>query len=40
MQGNGLIDLVPQALDADIPVLIAVPKQRFAGRRGKISGPC
>jgi hypothetical protein len=29
-EGKGLIDLVPQALDADIPVLIAVPEQRFA----------
>ena len=29
-EGRGLIDLVPQALDADIPVLIAVPEQRFA----------
>jgi nucleoside-triphosphatase THEP1 len=28
--GKGLIDLIPQALDADIPVLIAVPEQRFA----------
>jgi hypothetical protein len=28
--GKGLIDLVPQALDADIPVLIAVPERRFA----------
>jgi hypothetical protein len=28
--GKGLIDLVPLALDADIPVLIAVPEQRFA----------
>jgi hypothetical protein len=27
--GKGLIDLVPLALDADIPVLIAVPEQRF-----------
>ncbi len=29
-EGKGLIDLVPQALEADIPVLIAVPEQRFA----------
>jgi hypothetical protein len=29
-EGRGLIDLVPQALDADIPVLIAVPEQHFA----------
>jgi hypothetical protein len=29
-EGKGLIDLIPQALDADIPVLIAVPEQRFA----------
>jgi Protein of unknown function (DUF2478) len=29
-EGNGLIDLIHQALDADIPVLIAVPEQRFA----------
>jgi Protein of unknown function (DUF2478) len=29
-EGEGLIDLIPQALDADIPVLIAVPEQRFA----------
>jgi Protein of unknown function (DUF2478) len=28
-EGKGLIDLVPQALEADIPVLIAVPEQRF-----------
>jgi hypothetical protein len=28
--GKGLIDLIPQALEADIPVLIAVPEQRFA----------
>jgi Protein of unknown function (DUF2478) len=28
--GKGLIELIPQALDADIPVLIAVPEQRFA----------
>jgi nucleoside-triphosphatase THEP1 len=28
-EGKGLIDLIPQALDADIPVLIAVPEQRF-----------
>jgi hypothetical protein len=28
-EGNGLIDLIPQALGADIPVLIAVPEQRF-----------
>src|SRR5262245_2620374 len=30
VEGKGLIDLIPQALDADIPVLIAVPEQRFA----------
>jgi Protein of unknown function (DUF2478) len=29
-EGKGLIDLIPQALDADIPVLIAVPEHRFA----------
>jgi Protein of unknown function (DUF2478) len=29
-EGGGLIDLIRQALDADIPVLIAVPEQRFA----------
>ena len=29
-EGKGLIDLVPLALDADIPVLIAVPERRFA----------
>jgi hypothetical protein len=29
-EGKGLIDLIPQALEADIPVLIAVPEQRFA----------
>jgi Protein of unknown function (DUF2478) len=29
-EGRGLIDLIPQALDADIPVLIAVPEPRFA----------
>jgi hypothetical protein len=29
-EGKGLIDLIPQALGADIPVLIAVPEQRFA----------
>jgi nucleoside-triphosphatase THEP1 len=29
-EGKGLIDLVPLALDADIPVLITVPEQRFA----------
>ena len=28
-EGKGLIDLIPQALDADIPVLIAVPEPRF-----------
>jgi nucleoside-triphosphatase THEP1 len=28
-EGKGLIDLIPQALEADIPVLIAVPEQRF-----------
>ena len=27
--GKGLIDLIPLALDADIPVLIAVPERRF-----------
>ena len=31
-EGKGLIELIPQALDADIPVLIAVPEQRFAAR--------
>jgi hypothetical protein len=29
-EGKGLINLIPQALDADIPVLIAVPERRFA----------
>jgi hypothetical protein len=29
-EGGGLIDLIAQALDADIPVLIAVPERRFA----------
>jgi hypothetical protein len=29
-EGEGLIDLISQALGADIPVLIAVPEQRFA----------
>jgi nucleoside-triphosphatase THEP1 len=29
-EGKGLIDLIRQALDADIPVLIAVPERRFA----------
>jgi hypothetical protein len=29
-EGKGLIDLIPQALAADIPVLIAVPERRFA----------
>jgi hypothetical protein len=29
-EGKGLIHLIPQALGADIPVLIAVPEQRFA----------
>ncbi len=29
-EGSGLLDLVAQAVDADIPVLIAVPDQRFA----------
>ena len=29
-EGKGLIDLVPMALDADIPVLIAVPERRFS----------
>jgi hypothetical protein len=29
-EGKGLLDLIPQALDADIPVLIAVPERRFA----------
>jgi nucleoside-triphosphatase THEP1 len=30
-KGEGLIELVQQAADADIPVLIAVPEHRFAG---------
>ena len=30
MAAGTLIDLIPQALDADIPVLIAVPEERFA----------
>ena len=30
-KGKGLIELVQQAVDADIPVLIAVPEHRFAG---------
>jgi hypothetical protein len=29
-EGEGLIDLIRQALAGDIPVLIAVPEQRFA----------
>ncbi len=29
--GKGLIELIQQAADADIPVLIAVPEHRFAG---------
>ena len=29
-EGKGLTDLIRQALDADIPVLIAVPERRFA----------
>jgi Protein of unknown function (DUF2478) len=29
-EGKGLIDLIRLALEADIPVLIAVPEQRFA----------
>ena len=29
-EGRGLIDLIAQALDADIPVLIAVPERRFS----------
>jgi hypothetical protein len=29
-EGGGLIDLVARALDADIPVLIAVPERRFS----------
>jgi Protein of unknown function (DUF2478) len=29
-EGEGLIDLIAQALGADIPVLIAVPERRFA----------
>ncbi len=28
-EGKGLLDLIPQALAADIPVLIAVPEPRF-----------
>jgi nucleoside-triphosphatase THEP1 len=28
-EGGGLNDLIAQALDADIPVLIAVPERRF-----------
>jgi nucleoside-triphosphatase THEP1 len=29
-EGKGLLNLIPQALEADIPVLIAVPERRFA----------
>ena len=29
--GKGLVELIQHAADADIPVLIAVPKHRFAG---------
>jgi nucleoside-triphosphatase THEP1 len=29
--GKGLIELIQQAADADVPVLIAVPEYRFAG---------
>jgi nucleoside-triphosphatase THEP1 len=29
--GKGLIELIQQAADADIPLLIAVPEHRFAG---------
>jgi hypothetical protein len=29
--GKGLIELIQQAADADIPALIAVPEHRFAG---------
>jgi hypothetical protein len=29
--GKGLIELIQQSADADIPVLIAVPEHRFAG---------
>jgi hypothetical protein len=29
-EGGGLIDLIVQALDAEIPVLIAVPERRFS----------
>lgn len=29
-EGGGLVDLIAQALDADIPVLIAVPERRFS----------
>jgi hypothetical protein len=28
-EGGGLIDLITRALDADIPVLVAVPERRF-----------
>jgi hypothetical protein len=28
-EGSGLIDLIPQAIEADIPVLLAVPEWRF-----------
>jgi nucleoside-triphosphatase THEP1 len=30
-KGKGLIELIQQAAEADIPVLIAVPEHRFAG---------
>jgi Protein of unknown function (DUF2478) len=30
VEGGGLVDLIAQALDADVPVLIAVPDQRFS----------
>ena len=29
VEDGGLVDLIAQALDADVPVLIAVPEQRF-----------
>ena len=29
-EGGGLIDLISQALDSDIPLLIAVPERRFS----------
>jgi hypothetical protein len=37
-EGRGLIDLIRTAVDADIPVLIAVPEHRFAAWLGYSAG--